>query len=215
MKMLPRKPGETRGDWIARNEAWFKTPEALASMRAEEASIAEDALAQHAVWARANQVPELYCDLVFGKDLKDTPALLDVKENRSLLQVIVGGAGAGKTTAACWWLRGQQEGDGLFVRASMLSRWERYDMDRMEQLLFPARLVIDDLGGEYVDTKGNFLAILEEVIVDRYENRRRTLITTNMGRDAFVERYDKKIADRLRESGSFFGAGNASLRGSR
>ena len=105
--------------------------------------------------------------------------------------VLSGPKGCGKTCAASWataavvdpcTLGGpgsshgfterppilQQEfrsrGDGLFMDVSRLSRVSRYKSEEMAPLEQSRLLVIDDLGMEFSDSKGSFLATLDGII---------------------------------------------------
>lgn len=127
-----------------------------------------------------------------------------------LVVCLSGNPGCGKTTGAAAML--YAGGAGLFVKAARLSRWERYNDDEMNRLLKTPVLVIDDLGVEYQDAKGNFLAILDEVIDYRYDHRLRTVLTTNLDAEQFKERYGERIADRIRESGKFVSLATDSMR---
>ena len=109
-------------------------------------------------------------------------------------------------------LSGYRGGMPLFVTSARLSRWDRYDRDEMNRLLRADRLVIDDLGSEYADVKGNFNAILDELVSDRHGNRRPLVITTNLNGEAFKARYDDRIADRIREVGRFVSIKWSSMR---
>ena len=60
-------------------------------------------------------------------------------------------------------------------------------------------LVIDDLGVEYIDKNGFFLSRLDELIDARWGNFKRTIITTNLNRKDFQDRYDQRITDRIRQ----------------
>lgn len=216
-KMLPRNFGESREDWVTRNEAYAGSPEGQeAGRREEEAASASERLQQEQALLD-NQVPKKFVDLIFhaptDRPWRQTPALAAAGVSRESIVVLVGGPGTGKTAAAAWWLLGLEDGAGLFVRASKLARWERYSMEQMDLLLAPQRLVIDDLGNEFMDAKGSYLSTLEEVVIDRYENGRRTLITTNVVKADFLKRYEGRIADRMNESGVFFGVGAESMRG--
>lgn len=130
------------------------------------------------------------------------------------LLVLSGGPGTGKTLAACEWLRPKTSigHGGWFVTAALLARYPRYDAKAMHDLLTCRALVVDDLGCEYMDDKGNFMAVLDEVINARYGERLPTLITTNLNADAFKERYGSRIADRIREDGRFVALGDVSFR---
>ncbi len=139
--------------------------------------------------------------------------------------VLSGDPGCGKTVAACAWLRdlivrpgavvaleGYRGRQPLFVTSARLSRWDRYDNEQMNRLLKADRLVIDDVGSEFADVKGNFNAILDELVSDRHGNRRPLIITTNLDGDAFKARYDERIADRIREVGRFVSIKAPSMR---
>jgi DNA replication protein DnaC len=132
-------------------------------------------------------------------------------EAPGVLICLSGNPGSGKTTAAGYRL--YLAGCGMFVKAARLSRWPRYDEAEMERLFTRNPIVIDDLGTEYQDAKGNFMAILDEVIDVRYDHSAPTIITTNLDATAFKERYGERIADRIRESGRFVSLSAASMRG--
>lgn len=140
--------------------------------------------------------------------LTETPALLSVREAGWKLRALSGGVGCGKSVAAVSWLGTS----GLFVSALKLARWPRYDDSEMKRLLESPRLVIDDLGTEFADEKGSFLATLEEVITDREAWGRATLITTNMNAAVFKGRYGARITDRLRAAGGFIELAGKSMR---
>lgn len=132
-------------------------------------------------------------------------------ESTDPLICLSGNPGSGKTTAAGYSLFAVKR--GLFVKAARLSRWDRYNNEEMQKLLSPAPLVIDDLGTEFQDAKGNFMALLDEVIDVRYDHSRRTVLTTNLDAASFKERYGERIADRIRESGRFVSLAGSSMRG--
>ena len=142
-----------------------------------------------------------------------TPAWVALAHNggKDVIAVLSGGVGAGKSVAAARWL---SAGDQIvWVGAAELARWPRYDRDSMDMLLGADRLVVDDLGTEFLDASGNFRAVLDEVVCRRVDDGRKTVITTNLSVDDFVRRYDERIADRINGSGAFHGVGDVSLRG--
>lgn len=129
--------------------------------------------------------------------------------------VLSGTPGCGKTTAAAWWLylaAKEQRIRGLWVTAARLARWARYDDEQMGLLLKAPRLVVDDLGTEYLDERGAFMTTFDELLNERYAHRRPTVITTNLNAEAFRARYDMRVVDRLREDGSFMEIESPSLR---
>lgn len=154
-------------------------------------------------------------------------------EGDVILTVLSGGTGTGKTTAAGWWLHGwildpknwgevndwgsppKMRGSVIFVTAAKLARWARYNDSEMEAILRTSRLVIDDLGAEFLDAKGAYASLLDEVINERYANRRPTVLTTNLNAPDFKARYGERIEDRIRESGRWMALGNESMRSRR
>src|SRR5882757_7087206 len=146
-----------------------------------------------------NTIPTRFLDRLVAGAIEPSDAREATGETFDLL-VLSGGPGTGKTLAACEWLRDVKRG-GWFVTAALLARYPRYDAKAMHDLLTCRALVVDDLGCEYMDDKGNFMAVLDEVINARYGERLPTLITTNLNADAFKERYGSRIADRIREDG--------------
>lgn len=73
-------------------------------------------------------------------------------------------------------------------------------------------LAIDDLGREYSDQHGRWLAELDLLIDDRHEMRRPTVITSNLSPQEFIQRYGERIADRIRQMGLVVNCVGESLR---
>jgi DNA replication protein DnaC len=131
-----------------------------------------------------------------------------------------GNPGCGKTFAAHLWAIGEgHHRGGRIVTASAFARMSRYPVDgapdKFETFAEPERLVIDDMGVEYADQRGSFLADIDELINLRWSSERGTLITTNLSMDEFKERYEERIADRIRDRGGWVNVGAESLRGQR
>jgi DNA replication protein DnaC len=126
--------------------------------------------------------------------------------------VLSGQPGCGKTTAAAVWAQRRNQAPA-FVRATTFASSSRYDRDTRDAWLHANALVLDDLGAEYADAKGNFLVDLDELIDTFYGDKRPLLITTNCTDVEFKQRYGARIVDRIRECGSFFGIRTTSLRG--
>lgn len=151
------------------------------------------------------------------------------------ITVLSGGPGTGKTTAAAWWLYREAIDDAywkprderyfeftpkhqghssMWLTAPAFSRWPHYDEEKVRKLLRIGHLVIDDLGAEYLDEKGFYLSLFDEVINERYQAAGTvTVMTTNLDAAGFKKRYGERIADRIREVGRFLSVGNVSMRG--
>jgi hypothetical protein len=157
-----------------------------------------------------NAIPERY-RLELSRKLKRTEALETVSAPFGDVLVLMGGIGTGKTLAACWWATEFRAAQ--FMTAAELARWPRYDMAAMDRLLKAPGIVVDDLGTEYMDDKGNFLAVFDEFVNTRCANMRKTVITTNLTPADFGKRYGARITDRIVECGRFISVGGDSLRG--
>ncbi len=198
---------------------------AQARMKAEHE--AELRIAQRGV-LEGIELPAKDVERLRSGSLLDTAAVQALADPE-VITVLSGAPGTGKTTAASAWIyrwvmdpqnweggfNWRMRGRAMFVQAASLSRYPRYDEAAMKRLLRADRLVIDDLGVEYMDDKGSFMALLDEVVNDRYAARRTTVITTNLDGPGFRARYGHRIADRIREVGKFISVGSASLRAGR
>jgi DNA replication protein DnaC len=174
------------------------------------------------------QLPAKDIELLWNGLIVDTAAVEALRDGGMTFIVLSGGTGSGKTVAAATWLyRWATDpvnwreasfspefvgGRGLFVTAARLSRWSKYNSDEMDRLLGCARLAVDDLGAEYLDEKGSYLSLLDELINERYSHRRITVMTTNLDAAQFRSRYGERITDRIRECGRFVSVGPISLR---
>lgn len=139
---------------------------------------------------------------------------------RKRLLVLAGGVGVGKTTAATWVaLKGQDPRPG-FIRISELERRGRYDRELGKWLQDKTSLVIDDVGAEFLDGKGAFRSLLDEIIDTFYSNKRTLVMTTNLrpirkGDDEpeqFKERYGDRVWSRLSQLGEWGDCGTKDLR---
>lgn len=195
---------------------WRERDRRLREIQAQEKAEADRAAAAELAKAKASLgIPLDFLELIEGGLARETPPLAELRKAPFTLLVLAGDVGCGKSVAACsWLLEGAREKPRpLFVTAARLSRWERYKNDEMDRLLLASRLVIDDLGNEFNDAKGNFLAVLDEVIADRVANRRPTVITTNVDANTFVASYGDRVKDRLKGAGRFHSFAGKSLRG--
>lgn len=159
-------------------------------------------------------LPERALALLEAGTVRQTEAI-SVLAKPAAIVVLSGTPGCGKTVAAAKWLYDfaqKTQRAGFWLTASRLARWPRYSDHDMERLLKPPRLVIDDLGTEFLDEKGSFMATLDEVLNERYAHKRATIITTNLNLAAFKLRYEERIVDRIREDGRFVSLASPSLR---
>lgn len=155
--------------------------------------------------------------IVAAAAAKPTAAIEKIKtwnHAEKCVLVLAGSPGCGKTVAATHWAMHNRPG-ATFVRASTFAASSRYDRAERNAWLKAQALVLDDLGGEYVDTKGSLMADLDELVDTYYGDQRPLLITTNLDREAFKSRYGQRIADRLRECGRWFSIASESLRGAK
>lgn len=149
-------------------------------------------------------------EVATAPDLTGAPvdALRAYVGDRTIL-VLSGPVSCGKTVAACWWTLHRSQRSAQFVRASAFAASSRYDREAREELQAAGVLVLDDLGAEYADSKGNLLADLEELVDVFYASRRHLIITTNVPAAEFPARYGDRIASRLREAGRWIELGKA------
>lgn len=206
------------------DEEWAERDRKIAEQREKEEQAKLDA--ERETWrARLVEwgVPVKDVERISGPtDLDPTGALKvaqDSHEKEQRIVVISGPVGCGKTTAAAWWL--SQEGprspylkvhSPLFIPVYKLERVSRYDEKAMARIERARRLVIDDLGAEYLDQKNAFVTFLRGLIDARYNNCLPLLVSTNLTADEFKERYGERVVDRLREVGRFAGIKGESLR---
>jgi DNA replication protein DnaC len=127
------------------------------------------------------------------------------------LLVLGGTAGCGKTTAAAYWSL-MEDWPAMFLKASRFATTSRYGSEERARWSKAERLVLDDLGAEYLDAKGSFMVDLDELVDAFYSDRRRMLITTNCTPTEFKQRYGERVADRIREAGTWISVGSGSLR---
>ena len=160
--------------------------------------------------------------VISEKGLRKTRALeaIQAPPEGAHLIVLSGGVGCGKTTAASWWLwhgsRGHRQylrtGSPRFVAVAWFARHSRYDHERFDRLEQARALVVDDLGMEYADAKGNFVADLDALLDARYRNLLPTVLTTNLEADDFKQRYGPRLRSRIQERGCFLNVNGADLR---
>jgi DNA replication protein DnaC len=203
----------------AQYEAEFAENEARAAAKrkADEEKSAAEAYRDH--WRRLEENGFELGPLTEAEQADLTkPGIVGVTNwmaSNTTILVLAGSQGCGKTTAAAWWALRHRDlySAPLFLRAATLARTSRYDSDTREKWLNAPGLVLDDLGLEFADAKGSFQADIDELIDCYYGKRRRLIITTNVPKEQFKLRYGARIADRLRECGTWFAIADGSLRG--
>lgn len=111
--------------------------------------------------------------------------------------VLVGGTGVGKSVAASWWLSGRE--GFLRTATAVAAAWDSTTVraqENRELLSDSAALVMDDVGTEldrHIPAMG---AALRELMECRQDKK--TIITTNLGKDAWRDRYpDERLASRM------------------
>ena len=188
---------------------------------ANEAEQAANELAKHRLWLEVVGMPRKDVSLVLEGDVDDTKAIQAARwfagQPHGML-ILAGVRGCGKTVAANWLIGELLTGDpehapsARFIDVARLTRTSRYKADQIGPLEKVGLLVIDDLGMEYGDERGSFLATLDGLINARYSAQLKTVITTNLPWAKFKKRYGERIADRLRECGRFVELDGKSLR---
>ncbi len=192
----------------------FETVEAMlehdriAEARRAEAEVLADA-ARHRRAVVSSLLGRLRPDvaeaLLVGK-LRETDAVRTVRAwlatDKPTL-VLSGGTGAGKTVAAALALC-ERIGSFQVLRAPRLGaafeRWQSDREDGAEALrVNVATLLVDDLGLEPLDDRRVPLA-LEEIFDARQTASRRTVVTTNLSRDAMRARYSDRVLSRLAQN---------------
>ena len=116
---------------------------------------------------------------------------------------LAGGVGSTKTSAACRWLAAR---GGRFVHVHDLAHASTFDGD-WDRTKDARHLVIDDLGCEVTSKSEWVLGKVREVIEHRTQDLRPLVITTNLSKPKFVERYGDaggRLIDRLRVSAEWF-----------
>lgn len=140
-------------------------------------------------------------DVLASDTCEATRALVHVRTwlaSRHPILALFGGKGLGKTVAAAWALT---RVPGRYATAAKLARSSVAEYGGPDasytRALRTRLLVVDELGLE--PDKDLALATLHDVIDQRQKMPRRTLLLGNMTRRVFLERYDARTVDRLRE----------------
>lgn len=162
-------------------------------------------------------VPKKHADpLEGGATLADSHALASMRAWWSSpvpLVVLAGPVGTGKSLAAAWALSQRWEaccaapprhplrlgGTPIWLPAPLLARTATWNEDRINTWRDSMLLVLDDMGVE--EAGDRTASVLDDLINHRSEGGAPTIITTNLDRKPFVERYGERIVDRLRACG--------------
>ena len=181
----------------------------------------------------ARGVPSRAADLISSGKMLENPTIERVRRfmaSQPGTLVLSGSKGTGKTVAAAWAMQCNVEDDPAakkkyerwptelgpkFMDVARFARAPRWNDPMVMQCIEDCWvLVIDDVGLEYLDGKGIFLSLFDEILVHRHDNNLRTILTTNIPPDTFFERYGERVKDRLCEEGSaFFVIHSESMRG--
>lgn len=192
--------------------AWgaWENPQLQARLRAEELERAKIARERE----RRQQVPRLVTAgvprkiakiLVEGVDA--TNAVNAIRGSKKLVTVLAGNPGSGKTTAAASLLLAQTR-IRLVTAVYLASLHPRVREDKRElnELARVRHLVIDDVGLETDNAKGNFRSIFDNLLDFRIGQTLRTVITTNLTQAEFSSErhYGARIWSRLGADGDYF-----------
>jgi len=129
------------------------------------------------------------------------------------IAILSGPVGTGKTTAAAWvtWHRWPHV-DCRHVTARSLVRILRND-DARTELLDRYAIIVDDLGTELGDARGQWLADFDELVDELYGSEQRAVFTTNLTHKQFKQRYGERVTDRLSQCATWITVKGASMRG--
>jgi hypothetical protein len=129
--------------------------------------------------------------------------------------VLEGGVGAGKSTAGTWWAMRFGGSSPLYIRSATFEGEGRYDKAMRARLRDASSIVLDDLGAEFKDGRGNLVAALDELIDMVYSQRLPAVITTNLTGEAFKARYGaegERMRSRLRGCARWASVSSSDLR---
>lgn len=126
--------------------------------------------------------------------------------------VLSGATGTGKTMASSM--------VSLVKGARMVTAQRVLELNRFngefDALCSAPALVVDDVGTEYLDSKGEAEARWDGLFNRRYRmarmSRSLTVVTCNLKAADFRARYGERIADRIREVGRWINVGGTSMR---
>jgi DNA replication protein DnaC len=188
----------------AMSEKTKEAEENLTKARAERmrhAGIEDKALVTWMAPMRAPPFPQPVWFGLDGQELRQAAsesmagaqAWLEYPDCKVLL--ILGGIGAGKTTAAAWVVAGERA-NAVWLPARTVDDLESWKLvghnAKTAQLL-----VIDDLGTERDTESGFGRDTLGNLLTDRIDRGQRTVVTTNLSGAEIVKRYGERLRSRL------------------
>jgi hypothetical protein len=103
------------------------------------------------------------------------------------------------------WVR--LEGKFLQARSILKAVFENEDYAKHSGIL-----IVDDLGREHFTDKGFGIAEWDYFFDSRYSEMEPTIVTTNLTEEEFVEKYNRRIFDRLKECAQWLVFSGPSLR---
>jgi DNA replication protein DnaC len=156
--------------------------------------------------------------VVSNVGLKDTTSLIAVKrwltsQSNYPMAVLTGNRGCGKSVAAAYVVANWDRSAAWSSAPDLTRVFSGHFGDalkRQETLKRARLLILDDVGTEGDAVR--MCAALVELLDER--KQRKTLVTTNLSKEAFLERYsDERLHSRLRELAGFVGDKGPDLRG--
>ena len=140
--------------------------------------------------------------------VSEAQAAVDATPSSCSLLVLSGDTGNGKSVAAGGWAW-RKEGRWW---PAMRSYWYQPWAPETHWLLVCERLVIDGIQREWASKDGVHVRNLRYIIADRYDNRRKTLITTDCTSSELEDLLGRRYADAMQDDVRFIRLTQASLR---
>lgn len=187
---------------IGDDAAWEAHDRAIAERREDEEGRARSlALRERGKRLIARGAPEALVDLITSGRVDKTAVVMDDLDqwNQSGRRIVVlsGPVGVGKTVGALRWLANFGGLQPCFVRAGDFEARGRYSHVWRDAWQKATGMILDDMGAEYQDAKGNLLADLDTLIDTYAVGRGRLIITTNLTWEDFQNRYEERISSRI------------------
>jgi len=156
--------------------------------------------------------------VISNTGLKNTTSLVAVQrwltsQSNYPMAVLTGNRGCGKSVAAAYVVANWDRSAAWSSAPDLIRVFTGNfgdQLKRQDTLKRARLLVLDDVGteGDAVRMTATLIELLDE------RKQRKTLITTNLSKEAFLERYaDERLHSRLRELAGFVGDKGPDLRG--